>query len=81
MTARRLLPMVGEGRTTTILANRFRHEPDHPGLVPRVRIPFDPDVAEAERQGLSPIDACADTPAIRAIGEVADLFVSQEVRV
>lgn len=81
MTARRLLPMVGEGRSTTIVANRFRNEPDHPGLVPRVRIPFDPDVAEAERQGLSPLDECPDSPAIQAIGEVAELFVTQEVRV
>jgi CO dehydrogenase maturation factor len=81
LTARRLLPMVGEGRTTTIIANRFREEPDHAGLAPRLRIPFDPDVAEAERQGLSPLDACPDSPAIRAIEGVADLFVSEEVRV
>ncbi|MGH9224061.1 MAG: hypothetical protein ACRD2W_09845 [Acidimicrobiales bacterium] len=81
MTARRLLPMVGEGRTTTIIANRFRDEPDHPGLAPRIRIPFDPDVAEAERQGLSPLDECPDSPTIRAIEQVAELFTSQEVRV
>ena len=62
MTARRLLPMVGEGRTATIVANRFRDEPDHPGLAPAVRIPFDPDVAEAERQGLSPLDECPTPP-------------------
>jgi hypothetical protein len=73
--------MVGEGRSTTLIANRFRNEPDHPGLVPRVRVPFDPEVAEAERQGLSPLDVCPDSPAIRAIGEVAELFVTQEVRV
>ena len=81
MTARRLLPMVGEGRTTTIVANRFRDEPDHPGLAPRIRIPFDNDVAEAERQGLSPIDECPDSPTIKAIEQVAALFTSQEVRV
>ena len=79
LTARRLLPMVGEGRRTTIVANRFRNEPDHPGLTPRVRIPFDPEVAEAERQGLSPLDVCPDSPAIRAIAQVADLFVPLEV--
>jgi CO dehydrogenase maturation factor len=78
MTARRLLPMVGEGRSTTIVANRFRKEPDHPGLTPRIRIPFDADVAQAEREGLSPLDVCPDSPAIRAIDAVADLFVSQE---
>ncbi len=78
MTARRLLPMVGEGRSTTIVANRFRNEPDHPGLTPRIRIPFDGDVAQAEREGLSPLDACPDSPTIRAIEAVADLFVSHE---
>ncbi len=77
MTARRLLPMVGEGRTTTVVANRFRDEPDHPGLVPHIRIPLDADVAEAERQGLSPLDECPDSPAIRAIESVVDHFVSQ----
>ncbi|MCA1692654.1 MAG: AAA family ATPase [Actinobacteria bacterium] len=81
LTARRLLPMVGDGRRTTIVANRFRNERDHPGLVPRIRIPFDPQVAEAERQGLSPLDVCPDSPAIRAIAQVAELFVSQEVPV
>lgn len=76
MTARRLLPMVGEGRTTTIIANRFRDEPDHPDLAPRIRIPYDPDVAEAERQGLAPLDACPDSPTIRAIEQVMELFAS-----
>ena len=79
MTARRLLPMVGEGRSTTVVGNRFRHEPDHPGLAPHVRIPFDADVAEAERRGLSPLDECPDSPTIKAIEQVVDLFVSQPV--
>jgi CO dehydrogenase maturation factor len=81
MTARRLLPMVGEGRRTTIVGNRFRDEPDHPGLAARVRIPFDPELAEAERQGLAPLDACPDSPAVAAIGALAALFVNEEVPV
>jgi len=80
MTARRLLPMVGDDRSAVIVANRFGDEPDHPGLSPAVRIPFDPDVAEAERQGLSPLDACPDSPAIAAIGRLAHRFLAQEVR-
>ncbi len=80
MTARRLLPMVGEGRNTIVVANRFGDQPDHPGLAPAVRIPFDPDVAEAERQGLSPLDACPHSPAIAAITRLADRLVAQEVR-
>jgi CO dehydrogenase maturation factor len=79
MTARRLLPMVGE-RNTIIVGNRFSDEPDHPGLAPAVRIPFDPAIAEAERQGLAPLDACPDSPAIAAIAQLAEQLVSQEVR-
>src|SRR5262249_51239595 len=81
MTARRLLPMVGEGRTTTIVANRFRDEPDHPRLSPHIRIPFDADVAEAERQGLAPIDERPDSPTIKAIEQVVDRFVSSRLEV
>jgi CO dehydrogenase maturation factor len=80
MTARRLLPMA-EGRRLTIVSNRFRDEPDHPGLTARVRIPFDPELAEVERQGLAPVDACPDSPAIVAITRLAEMFVNQEVPV
>jgi CO dehydrogenase maturation factor len=75
MTARRLLPMVGD-RRLTVVYNRFRDEADHPGLPPDVRIPFDPDVTQAEREGRAPVDARPDSPAIRAVGRLADLLVS-----
>ncbi|HET7720197.1 MAG TPA: methyltransferase domain-containing protein, partial [Acidimicrobiales bacterium] len=80
MTARRLLPMA-EGRGLTLVSNRFRDEPDHPGLAARVRIPFDPELAEVERQGLAPVDACPDSPAIVTITRLAEMFVNQEVPV
>ncbi len=80
MTARRLLPMV-EDRNLTVVSNRFRDEPDHPGLAARIRIPFDPDLAEAERQGLSPLDACPDSAAVAQISRLAALFANQEVPV
>jgi len=80
MTARRLLPMA-EDRRVTIVDNRFRDEPDHPGLPARFRIPFDPDLAEAERQGLPPLDACPDSPAVAEISKLAALFAHQEVPV
>jgi CO dehydrogenase maturation factor len=80
MTARRLLPMV-EDRRAILVANRFRDEPDHPGLATRFRIPFDPELVEAERQGLAPLDACPDSPAIVAIGRLATMFMNQEVPV
>ena len=79
MTARRLLPMVGE-RRLTIVANRFRDEPDHPGLTPAIRIPFDPDLTQAEREGRSPFDACPDSPAVQAIGRLADLLLEQSAQ-
>jgi CO dehydrogenase maturation factor len=75
MTARRLLPMV-EDRRSIIVSNRFRDEPDHPGLAARFRIPFDPELAEVERQGLAPLDACPDSPAIVALTRLASLFMS-----
>jgi CO dehydrogenase maturation factor len=82
LTARRLLPMVGD-RRTVIVANRFRDEADHPGLEADVRIPFDAAVAAAERHGSSPVDHCPDSPVIDAVGRLADhlLTTSQEVKV
>lgn len=78
LTARRLLPLVDDV-PTTIVGNRFRDEPDHPGLEPLVRIPYDPDVAAAERLGVSALDFCPDAPAVKAIEQLADLFLPQEV--
>jgi len=75
MTARRLLPMVDD-RRLTIVYNRFREEPAHPGLAPDIRIPFDADLTQAEREGRPPLDACADSPAVEAIGRLADLILS-----
>lgn len=77
MTARRLLPMVGD-RRTTIVGNRFRDEPDHPGLGPAIRIPNDPDLTQAEREGRSPFEACPDSPAIEAIARLADLLLAPD---
>lgn len=79
MTARRLRPMVGAGRTTTVVGNRFGDEPDHPGLPAEVRVPFDPEVAEAERQGRAPLDSCPDSPAVKAVGALADALLAKQV--
>ncbi len=78
MTARRLLPMVGE-RRLTVVANRFRDEPDHPGLLPAIRIPNDPDLTQAEREGRSPFEACPDSPVVQAVSRLADLLLDQSV--
>lgn len=80
MTARRLLPMVDD-RNTIVAANRFRDEPDHPDLTsPSVRVPFDPCVAEAERHGRAPLDACPRSPATSAVETLRELLLTQEVR-
>ena len=78
LTARRLLPIVNDV-PTVIVANRFRDEPDHEGLEPVMRIPYDPDVAAAERIGVAPIDFCPDAPAVKAVEKLAELFLPQEV--
>jgi CO dehydrogenase maturation factor len=78
MTARRLLPLVGDV-PVTVVTNRFRDEPDHPGLAGEVRVPFDPEVAEAHRQGLAPVDACPESPAVAAVARLADLLSGQAV--
>lgn len=70
MTARRLLPIL-DGVPAAIVGNGFGHEPDHAGLEPLVRIPFDPAVAEAERLGLAPLDHCPDAPAVAAVARLA----------
>jgi MinD-like ATPase involved in chromosome partitioning or flagellar assembly len=79
MTARRLLPMVSDV-DAMIVASQYRDEPDHPGLRPWARIPFDPAVRQAERRGLSPVDACPDAPAMRAIDELATSLLASAAR-
>lgn len=75
MTARRLLPLVADV-PCVIVANRFRDEPDHPGLSPAVRVPNDPVSGAAERAGLAPLDCCPDSPAVTAITALADYLTS-----
>lgn len=80
MTARRLLPMVAD-TDPVVLGNQYRGEPDHPGLTPIARIPWDPEAADAERRGLSPLDACPHSPTVAAIARLADTLTHQEVTV
>ena len=75
MTARRLLRMIDD-IPTVLLADRFRDQPDHPGMTPAFRVPADPDVTEAERLGLAPLDHCPDSPFVAAVAEIADVLVA-----
>lgn len=78
MTARRLLSIV-DGVPVTVVANHVTGALPHEDLRPALAIPFDPDVAEAERQGLAPLDACPGSPVIKAVEELADRLTTQEV--
>lgn len=78
LTARRLLPLFGDV-PVSVVANRFGDEPDHPGLEPVVRVPFDPEVARAERLGVAPLDHCGRSPAVEAVEQLAELLLSKEV--
>lgn len=80
MTARRLLPIVDD-MDTDVVANQFGDEPDHRGMAPLVRISADPAVADAERQGRAPLDACPDSPTVVDIARLTDMLVNQEVTV
>lgn len=80
LTARRLATLVEPEQTIAVVANGFRPgSPDHIGLTPVVKIPFDPLVAEAERIGVSPLDYAPGSPAIDAADELVDHFIAQEV--
>lgn len=74
LTARRLLPIIGD-MPVVVVANGFRGEPDHAGLEPAVRIPYDPEVVAAERLGVAPLDYCPDAPAVAAVEALADLLL------
>ena len=76
MTVRRLLPMLTEVNPI-IVASQYGDEPDHAGLEPWARIPFDPAVREAERRGLAPLDACPDAPAVRAVASLVDRLLDR----
>ncbi len=52
--------------------------PPHDTLMPQVRVPYDPAVAAAERDGKAPLDACPDSPVIAAVDQLADLLLSRE---
>lgn len=78
MTARRLRPIVDDV-DVSMVANQVADGQDPPGVTPAFRIPFDPEAAAAERRGLAPLDACPDSPAVAAIGRLADALTRQEV--
>jgi len=79
LVGRRLCHLLADVRTT-VVGTRFQGQPDHAGLPMQARIPFDPDVADAERRGLAPLDACPGSPVVAAVEGLADLLAGAEVR-
>jgi CO dehydrogenase maturation factor len=74
LTARRLIKA---GVGTYLVANKVQNPADLAAIEAAVPlpllgwIPFDPGLADAERQGRAPIDAAPTSPAVRAVGELA----------
>ncbi len=71
----------GLGRVL-VTANRVRDDadaervraafPDHDPVL----VPDDPAIVDAERRGLAPLDAAPDSPAVRALVQLADLLTA-----
>lgn len=80
MTARRLLPMVDD-LDVDVVANQWRDEQAHPDLSPLAWLPYDQRVADAEHDGVAPLDACPDAPPIAELDRLAEQLTSKEVSV
>jgi CO dehydrogenase maturation factor len=78
LTARRLLPTA-----THMVVNKVRGSDDvelvhHAVSLPVLgAIPYDERLAEAEWQGLAPVDAVPDGPAVRAVDALAERLVQE----
>jgi CO dehydrogenase maturation factor len=74
LTARRLIKA---GVGTHLVANKVQNPADLAAIQAAVPlpllgwVPFDPGLADAERQGRAPIDAAPTSPAVWAVGELA----------
>lgn len=85
--ARRVSNLASELGITDVLAvsNKVRDDGDRRaiadfctahGIRLVCEIPYDPSVVEAERAGQTPIDFAPNSPAVRAIGQLADTLVA-----
>lgn len=61
-----------------VLASMCGDEPDHPGLDPIAHIPFDPDVKDADRRGVSLLDNYPASIAVAALEELAERLLSED---
>jgi CO dehydrogenase maturation factor len=69
-----------------VVANRIRHDADlqvvkdaFPGLEVIATVPWDEELAEAERRQLAPIDFAPDCPAVRAVESLVERLSEEKV--
>lgn len=77
LTARRLQDLL-IAWPLTMLASMSHGEPDHVGLEPLVRFPYDDSVKEADRRGMPLLDAFPDSPVVTAVEDLATRLLEAE---
>lgn len=80
ITAERLLPFLGD-LPVTVVASQYRDQPDHPGLVPDWRVPFDRSVRDADRWGGALIDHAPHSPVVGSLERLAASLIRTEVAI
>ena len=80
--ARRAAGIASDRAKVIVVANRVTSDADLEairavlGEHDMVVVPEDAGIANADREGLAPIDAAPDSPGVRAIAELADRLVA-----
>lgn len=79
MTARWLVPAIGRGHLRWVASRAGAVPVDAVGQL-WATVPDDPEVRAAERAGGAPLDACPDSPAVRAVGAIAERLLEGEAQ-
>ena len=66
------------GKRIDTLASMSGSDPDHPGLEPIARIPFDESVRDADRRGVALLDHYPDSAALAEVERLADRLVAED---
>lgn len=62
----------------TVVGSQLRDGRQPSRLSPRVLVPFDPAVVEAEKLGLATLDTCPHSPVVAAVGELVEVLMATE---
>lgn len=79
LTARRLLPLLGDMPSLVVGSRRREQAPER--LPVDAYIPDDPCLRDADRQGLAPLDHCEGSAAVVAINDLTHRLIAAEVTV